>query len=331
MKRGLVLGKFAPFHAGHQSLVERAIEQTDEVVVLVYDSPKVTRISLKQRAQWIRHLYPQAVVIEGHDAPADEGHDPRIMKIQEDYIRRVVPQPVTHFFSSEWYGAHVSRALGALDVRVDSKRLEFPVSGTAVRTDPYGHRQHVHPVVYRDLVRWIVLLGAESTGKTTLSRALAQHFQTVHVDEHGRSFWELHRNRDGQLSVSQLAQLASEHRKMEEETVLRAKRLLFCDTDARITQMYSKWYHAGVVDPMLSQAAEECRFRYHLTVLCGDEIPYVNDGTRAGPERRRDAQNELRQVIESTGVDWIEAKGTLRERVCKVAEAIRIRGLDRWF
>lgn len=55
--RGLVLGKFAPFHAGHQFLVERALAENDEVAVVIYDSPEATDVPLPVRAQWIRDIY----------------------------------------------------------------------------------------------------------------------------------------------------------------------------------------------------------------------------------------------------------------------------------
>src|SRR3989339_1462745 len=135
-KVGLTLGKFAPFHKGHQLLVETALSETDVVYVLIYDCPETISIPLKVRADWIRQIYPSVKVIEGMDGPKESGKDPRIMKSQEDYIKKMIPETVTHFYSSEWYGRHVSKALGAIDRRVDQKRTIFPVSGTLVRSNP---------------------------------------------------------------------------------------------------------------------------------------------------------------------------------------------------
>ena len=330
MTRGLVLGKFAPLHRGHQSLIEHALKHVDETVVLVYDSPQVTRIPLRVRADWVRALYPEVHVIEGHGAPADEGTDPRVMRLQEDYIRSVVRTPITHFFSSEWYGEHVSRALGAGDVRVDESRLVIPVSGRAVRSDPFGCRTWVHPRVYRDLVRWVVLLGAESTGKSTLAAALAADFATVQVEEVGRAFWEKHHDEAGRLSAAQLTQLAREHRMAEEAAVLRANRLLLVDTDATTTRLYAQWYHGGEVPPELEHLSRDCAQRYHLVVLCGDDIPYVEDGTRAGPARRAEAQAEIRAELKRSHRDWIEVKGDLPARIAAVRHAVEERELLQW-
>lgn len=330
MTRGLVLGKFAPLHHGHELLIRNSLASTDETVVLVYEAKTVSRIPIETRAGWIRRLFPQVQVIEGHDSPEAAGHDPAVMKLQEDYIRSVVPAPITHFFSSEWYGDHVSRALGAIDVRVDPARGRVPVSGTLLRQDPFAHRAHVSPIVYRDLVRWIVLLGAESTGKTTLAEHLAHEFQTAWLPEFGRDYWERNHAADGTLTPVQLVELAQIHREQEEGAVLDSHRLFFADTDARITRLYSRWYHNGLVRPELDRLAEEATQRYHLTVLCGDDIDYHDDGTRAGADRRRQAQTEIRSELEAAGTPWIEVRGSFAERAAAVRGAVERLGLLAW-
>lgn len=330
MTRGLVLGKFAPFHLGHQLLVSHSLAETEETVVLVYDSPEITRIPLARRAQWIRALHPTARIIEGKNAPSASGHDPAIMRLQEDYIRSMMPGPISHVYTSEWYGAHVSAALGARDRRIDEARIQVPASGTALRADPHKHRHLVDPLVYRDLQRWVVLLGAESTGKSTLACALAHHFGTRWVPEHGREFWLAHKDAQGRLSPDELVALADGHRANEEAAARAANRLLFIDTDARITRHYARWYHSGNVPRALDQLAEACAHRYHAIVLCDTDIPYVDDGTRAGEARRLSAQSEITADLLNTATPVILASGNLAQRVATVAKHLKRIGLDRW-
>lgn len=154
MTRGLVLGKFAPFHRGHQLLIERSLAQCDSTVVLIYESREVTRVPLKVRSGWIRKLHPEVMVVEGVDAPSASGHDPMVMRMQEEYIANVVPLPVTHFFSSEWYGAHISASLGAMDVRVDEDRVVAPISATMIRSNPRAFSKWIDSDVLRDVLEW---------------------------------------------------------------------------------------------------------------------------------------------------------------------------------
>jgi len=60
MTLGLVLGKFAPLHRGHQLVLDAATHQTENQVVVIYDSPSTTDIPLAVRARWVRVTTTQA-------------------------------------------------------------------------------------------------------------------------------------------------------------------------------------------------------------------------------------------------------------------------------
>ncbi len=322
MTRGLVLGKFAPLHRGHQHLIETALAAVDELVVLVYDAPDVTDTPLATRAGWVRALYPTATVIAGHGSPTAAGHDPAIMALQERYIASVVPQPITHFFSSEWYGAHVAASLGALDVRVDEARAALPISATQIRAEPFAHRHWLHPLVYRDLVELVVLLGAESTGKSTLTEALAQRWRTQWMPEFGREFWEAHHDADGRLTPEQLVALAREHLDREEALRVESDRYLFVDTNALTTAMFARFYH-GAEHPDLAELARAAERRYHHTFVCDIDIPYVEDGTRSGEAHRVRFQQQIIDDLAERGVAYTLLRGTLDERMAQVADHLR--------
>lgn len=152
MKVGLTLGKYAPLHLGHQFVIESALQEMDRVLVMIYDSPATTVVPLEVRAKWIKDIYPQVVVIEAWDGPEETGYTPDIMKAQEDYILATLKgQTVTHFYSSEAYGEHVSKALCAVDRRVDMKRVRIPVSATQIRNDLEAHTHFLHPIVLASL------------------------------------------------------------------------------------------------------------------------------------------------------------------------------------
>src|SRR5687767_2750518 len=137
--RGLTLGKFAPLHRGHQHLIDTALAEVDELVVIIYDAPETTSVPLSVPAGWLRRLYPQVEVVEAWDGPTVVGDAPESRQAHERYvIERLKIGHVTHFYSSEFYGDHMSRALGAVDRRVDPARATVPTSGTQVRADPYA-------------------------------------------------------------------------------------------------------------------------------------------------------------------------------------------------
>jgi len=154
-KIGLTIGKFAPLHKGHQFLIETALKEVDELVVMIYDQPDVTNVPLKVRAGWIKKLYPKVRVIEAYGSPKKIGKDAETIKMQVDYIlERIKGIKITHFYSSEWYGKFVSEALNATNVLVDPERKKFPISGTLSRSDYMEHKDMIDPVVFEDIVKY---------------------------------------------------------------------------------------------------------------------------------------------------------------------------------
>lgn len=314
--KGLTLGKFAPLHRGHQLVIETGIAQTSQMTVVIYEAPE-TNIPLPVRSAWIRELYPNVRVLEAWDGPTQVGYTPEIMEAHERYLIDTLGlTDITHFFSSEAYGAHVSRALGAVDRRVDEARTRYPVSGSQLREAPFRWRQFVSDVVYRDLVIRVALLGAPSTGKTTLAQNLATAFQTVWMPEYGREYWESHQV-DRRLTPDQLVELAEGHREREDALSLEADRYLFVDTNAITTGTFARYYH-GAVPPKLQQLAWEAARRYDVVLLCDTDIPYEDTWDRSGEVNRIAFQRQVVADLSSHRVPFFTVSGTVSERLRQV-------------
>ena len=318
---GLVLGKFAPLHRGHQYLIDTALAETDGVTALIYDCPDTTETPLPVRARWLRELYPGLEVLECWDGPLTVGDTPEIRRMHEDYIlARLGGRSITHFYSSEFYGKHVSRALGAVDRRLDPGRVRFPVSGTAVRRDPFGHRHLLHPRVYRDLIINVVFLGAPSTGKTTLAEQLAARYHTAWMPEYGREYWDAHQQ-DRRLSPEQLVEIAEGHLVREEAKLAEARRFLFTDTNALTTHVFALDYH-GAAHPRLAEIATVVQSRYDLIFLCADDIPYDDTWDRSGAGHRAIFQKRVRADLAERRLPFVELQGSLEERMARGAAVL---------
>jgi NadR type nicotinamide-nucleotide adenylyltransferase len=321
MTVGLTLGKFAPLHKGHQALIEKGIAETEQFKVLIYHAPEETRIPLSVRADWIRTIYPGIEVLEAWDGPTVMGDTPEIRSIQEEYILRILgDRRITHFYSSEFYGDHVSKALGAIDRRIDPDRSRISVSGTAIRSDVFGTRHHVDPRVYRDLITWVVFLGAPSTGKTSLCRELSKRYETVWMPEYGREYWDTHQQ-DRTLTQEQLLEIAIGHRAKEEDLVQNAKGFLFVDTDATTTRRFSQYYHGASLTE-LDALADAARSRYDLFFLCDDDIPYDDTWDRSGEANREVLQKQIRSDLLRRGTPHVTLRGTMDQRLTTVSHVL---------
>lgn len=318
---GLTLGKFAPFHRGHQYIVETALRETDEVIVIIYDCPETIDIPLPVRAGWIRSLYPGVRVIEAWGGPTEVGYTPEIKRMHEEYVLGLLNgQRVTHFYSSEPYGEHMSEALRAIDRRVDPSRTAYPVSGTAVREAPYEQRGFLDPLVYRDMIRKVVFLGAPSTGKTTLAQEMARRLDTVWMPEYGREYWEKHQI-GRRLTKEQLVEIAEGHMEREEKLFAEARRCAFVDTNAITTHMFSLYYH-GEAHPALTKLAEQAETRYDVVFVCDTDIPYDDTWDRSGDVQRLQFQERIVADLERRGIRYAVMSGTLEQRVRQVEDEL---------
>lgn len=321
LNRGLTLGKFAPFHKGHQHLFEFALSEMDEMTAIIYDCPETTSVPLCVRANWIRELYPRVHVVEAWDGPTEVGDTPEIKQRHEDYIlKQLNLGAFTHFYSSEFYGEHMSLALGAVNRTVDRERKLMPISGTQIRSDPFAFRDYLHPLVYRDLITNVVFLGAPSTGKTTIAARLAQEYETVWMPEYGREYWDTHQiNR--RLSIDQLVEIAEGHLAREEVLLQQANRYLFTDTNATTTYIFSLCYHGTAAQQLIDMAAQASS-RYDLVFVCDTDIPYDATWDRSGDVNRRVMQKRIICDLIQRKIPFFPLQGELETRIAQVKKVL---------
>lgn len=314
---GLTLGKFVPLHKGHQFLIETALAEMDEVSVIIYDAPETTSIPLNIRSNWIRKLYPQVKVIEAWNGPTKVGDTPEIKRRHEKYIMEYLKvSGITHFYSSEFYGEHMSVALGAANRLVNRARDIISISGTKIRENPFLYRAYISPIVYQDLITNVVFLGAPCTGKTTIANKMADEYQTVWMSEYGREYWENHQV-DRKLSVEQLVDIAEGHLERENELLYQTNQYLFTDTNAITTFMFSMHYHK-FAHSRLIELANLAQTRYDLVFLCDADIPYDDTWDRSGDVNREIFQKQIIGDLLARKIPFIVLSGDLETRAGKV-------------
>ena len=328
-KVGMYLGKFSIFHAGHQFVIDTALKEMDKLVVLIYDAPSSTAIPLDVRASWIEKIYSNSPVevIKGWCGPEETGYSEEIKRTQNEYILQMVSgKGITHFYSSELYGEHVSEAQHCINRLVDIHRTAFPISSSKIQEYPQRYREFIHPVVYADLITNVVFVGAPSTGKTAIAAELALEYDTVYMSEYGRNYWEAHQvNR--RLDPWQLTEIAKEHLAQEQKKLAEANQYLFTDTNAITTYMFAMEYH-GLAEEELIALAKEAERRYDLVFLCADDIPYDDTWDRSGDMCRHIFQRKIVSDLLQRKIPFITLKGSLDERINTVKMILRL--FNKW-
>ena len=280
VKRGLVIGKFYPPHHGHKYLIETAESQTDELWVIVCGKPEEIP-SADVRAAWLREIHPQANVLVIEDN-YDQDDSKLWAELTLDWLG-FTPEAV---FTSEDYGKHYASYLGCQHVEVDKARQAFPISGTEVRSNPFDCWQYLEPPVKAYYAKRICIVGAESTGKTTLAQILAEYYQTSWVEEYGREYSERKLAEDGHYNwhSQEFTHIASVQCELENARARDANRVLICDTDAFATGIWHSRY-IGTTSPEVEEIAAKHRYP-DLYLLADVNTPFVQDGTRDGENIR---------------------------------------------
>ncbi|MFD6280736.1 AAA family ATPase [Streptomyces sp. NPDC060209] len=341
MKRhghGLVLGKFYPPHAGHHHLVRTARDRCERLTVLVC-AASVESVPLADRVAWMREAHPDVRVVGAVDDIHMDLADAAVWDAHMEVFTAAVPERVDAVFTSESYGEELARRFGAESVLVDPGRTLFPVSGTAVRADPARCWDYLEPPVRSALARRVVVLGAESTGTTTLARALADHYrgrggawaQTRYVAEYGREFsetklaalragWPGAQWEDVTFTTDDFPLIAETQNAREEAAARVGSPVLFCDTDSFATTVWHERYIGGR-NPLVEKTAD--RVTHHLWLLTDHEgVAFEDDGLRDGEELRPWMTDRFRAELTRTGRRFIEVTGSRSERLDTAVAAV---------
>ena len=308
-RRGLVIGKFYPFHRGHRLLVETALAHAAEVTVIVCDQDG-KRIPARLRESWIRELAPAVrTIVAPEDHLADDDS-----KGWAEYTVKLLGSAPDAVFTSEDYGDKYAEFMGATHVLVDKERLRLPVSGTQVRENPYVNWEWLDPPVRAYFAKRVAVVGAESTGTTTLALALAEHYRTAWVPEYGRTYWEGKMRAPGAADwrTEEFVHIASVQNEMEDRLARTADRLLVCDTDSFATTLWHERYLGSLAPEVARLAAGREYSHYFLT---GDEIPFVQDGTRDGEHVRHRMHQRFLEELRRQGQDYTLLSGSREERL----------------
>lgn len=250
----------------------------------------------------------------------DDRYDENDSRVWAENTMRWLGRAPDVVFTSEHYGDAYAGHMSCRHVMVDEARRTVPCSGTAVRADPLVMWDHLSPPVREWYARRIVVLGAESTGTTTLAMALAEHFQTVWVPEFGREYSAFKQARgESTWRTDEFLEIAREQTRRENQAAREANRFLICDTNAFVTTLWHRRY-MGFRSPPLDEFAASCRA--DLYILTGDEIPFVQDGLRDGEGICHEMHGWFEEALAGQPVPWCLVMGERETRLESALAAI---------
>ncbi|MFA5962320.1 MAG: adenylyltransferase/cytidyltransferase family protein [Parcubacteria group bacterium] len=316
--RGLILGKFAPFHVGHERLIETALKEVDDLCVIVYDCPNLTNIPLNVRANWIRQFFPQVFVIEGWDAPNKHDDTVEVKKMQENYVQKALNgKKITHFFSSEYYGEHMSKFLGAVDRRLDrhDPRQGYLTTATMIRNGNNLSKHFLSAVVYGDMLIKVAFVGVPSQEQSKLVSYLAKKLHTSYIEDNMLMSLGVKQDKD------------NKHKKIIPDFYKIAnKKYELANRESNIfsAKEYLVYNSTGFVDHLLSVATHG-RFNKKMYDLFSEDMSsydlvLVNNNPKKSIGKSLDIDdsiflNQLIANLDTINVNYRLLSGTFREKL----------------
>jgi HTH-type transcriptional regulator, transcriptional repressor of NAD biosynthesis genes len=384
-RHGLIVGKFYPPHAGHHHLIDTAAGQCERLTVVVAPSrresiPLAARCDwLRARHPGVRIVG----VYDDHPVDYDDPHawdvhcavfrdalagdtdggaavgdgalggaavgertagDGAVADVAVD-DRSVGGAAVDAVFSSEAYGDELARRFNARHVCVDIDRRTLPMSGTAVRRDPIAHWDALGPGARGWFARRVIVVGAESTGTTTMARALAERFRarggvwsrTRWIPEYGRELTErkLTALRDARPDASvfdvawdrdDFVDVATEQNRAEDAAAEQGSPVVFGDTDAFATAIWEERY-LGSASPDVVALARRPDL-YLLTDHAG--VPFEDDGLRDGEDIRTWMSLRFRERLTAQDAAVVMLTGPHERRLDTAIQAVDVMLATGW-
>jgi NadR type nicotinamide-nucleotide adenylyltransferase len=166
----------------------------------------------------------------------------------------------------------------------------------------------------------VVVIGPESTGKSTLCEQLAKYYNTSWVPEYAREYLLQHGT---DYTYDNLLTIAKGQVALEESYIEKTahSNVLFIDTDQYVMKVWCEFVFGKCHSWILDQITKR---KYDLYLLCNIDLPWVKDILREYPDlaSRQQLYNIYKSILSNQSVPWIEISGNYDERLQKAIHAV---------
>lgn len=324
-KVGMIGGSFNPLHNGHVDCILRAAGLCEELYVVISVGTNREEIPVRVRYRWLyqltKHL-PNVTLMVLEDTCKTKGeYTLDIAQRDSDEICRRIGKNIDVVFcggdydeTSFWNVCYPQSELVIFD--------RTPQNSTAIRENLYAHWEWLPSFVRPYFVKKVLLIGGESTGKSTLTVNLAHRFCTNYVEEAGREI-SLRSGADTLMLPEDYTDILLTHKQNEIEAIQHSNKLLFVDTDALVTLFYMGFLDDDATAPQkcLADGVDSVN-NYDLILFLEPDVQFVQDGSRnVQIEREREKYSEkIKEVLRAHHRPFVCLSGDYDERFCRAVE-----------
>ncbi len=165
-------------------------------------------------------------------------------------------------------------------------------------------------------IKRIVILGPESTGKTTLCKQLANYFNTIWLPEYAREYVE---NIDRPYNYNDIVKISKKQIEVANDKFSDANKFIFFDTYLIITKVWFQFVY-NKYPTWLDDEIKKSNI--DLFLLCNTDIKWEYDAVRENPDNRDELFNIYKKELEHYKFNYKIISGIGKERFREAVKCV---------